>query len=66
MKTSAKIFSCSQSKTLAEKIAKEFGTPCFVYDENSISENYNQIKNVFAQEKRNIFYCQLVSQSALP
>ena len=27
MKTSAKIFSCSQSKTLAEKIAKEFGTP---------------------------------------
>ena len=27
MKTSAKIFSCSQSKTLAEEIAKEFGTP---------------------------------------
>ena len=27
MKTSAKIFSCSQSKTLAEKIAKEFGIP---------------------------------------
>ena len=27
MKTSAKIFSCSQSKTLAEEIAKEIGTP---------------------------------------
>ena len=26
MKTSAKIFSCSQSKTLAEEIAKKFGT----------------------------------------
>ena len=43
-------------KVFFESIAKEFGTPCFVYDENSISENYNQIKNVFAQEKRNIFY----------
>ena len=39
-----------------ENIAKEFGTPCFVYDEDLISENYNQIKNVFAQEKRNVFY----------
>ena len=39
-----------------ENIAKEFGTPCFVYDENLISENYNQIKNIFVKDKRNVFY----------
>ena len=39
-----------------KKIAGDFGTPCFIYSHNDLVKNFSEIKNVFASEKRKVFY----------
>ena len=39
-----------------KKIAADFGTPCFIYSHNDLVKNFSEIKNVFASEKRKVFY----------
>ena len=39
-----------------KKIAAEFGTPCFIYSHNDLVKNFSEINNVFASEKRKVFY----------
>ena len=39
-----------------KKIAGDFGTPCFIYSHNDLVQNFSEIKNVFASEKRKVFY----------
>ena len=39
-----------------KKIASDFGTPCFIYSHNDLVKNFSEIKNVFASEKRKVFY----------
>tara|TARA_B000000557_G_scaffold260776_1_gene258664 strand:+ start:7917 stop:9167 length:1251 start_codon:yes stop_codon:yes gene_type:complete len=39
-----------------KKIAGNFGTPCFIYSHNDLVKNFSEIKNVFASEKRKVFY----------
>jgi len=39
-----------------KKIAIDFGTPCFIYSHNDLVKNFSEIKNVFASEKRKVFY----------
>ena len=39
-----------------KKIAADFGTPCFIYSHNDLVKNFIEIKNVFASEKRKVFY----------
>ena len=39
-----------------KKIAAEFGTPCFIYSHNDLVKNFCEINNVFANEKRKVFY----------
>ena len=39
-----------------KKIAADFGTPCFIYSHNDLVKNFREIKNVFASEKRKVFY----------
>ena len=39
-----------------KKIAGDFGTPCFIYSHNDLVKNFREIKNVFASEKRKVFY----------
>ena len=39
-----------------QKIAKDFGTPCFVYSNDEICKNFNEINDTFANAKRKVFY----------
>ena len=39
-----------------KKLANDFGTPCFVYSESTISNNFNEIKNIFNTDKKKVFY----------
>ena len=39
-----------------KKIAGDFGTPCFIYSHDDLVKNFSEIKNVFASEKRKVFY----------
>ena len=39
-----------------QKIAKDFGTPCFIYSSNEIYKNFNEINESFSNEKRKVFY----------
>ena len=39
-----------------KKIAADFGTPCFIYSHNDLVRNFSEIKNIFASEKRKVFY----------
>ena len=39
-----------------KKIAGDFGTPCFIYSHNDLVRNFSEIKNIFASEKRKVFY----------
>lgn len=39
-----------------KKIAAEFGTPCFIYSHNDLVKNFCEINDVFANEKRKVFY----------
>ena len=39
-----------------KKIAGDFVTPCFIYSHNDLVKNFSEIKNVFASEKRKVFY----------
>ena len=47
---------CKIDGISAQEIADEFGTPCFVYSEKSIIENFKEIQDVFCSDKRNVFY----------
>lgn len=37
-------------------IADKFGTPCFIYSANSISQNFSEIKDIFCNEKNSVYY----------
>jgi diaminopimelate decarboxylase len=37
-------------------LAETYGTPCFVYSEDSISKNYNEINNAFSNNKKKVYY----------
>ncbi len=37
-------------------IADKFGTPCFIYSANSISQSFNEIKDIFCNEKNSVYY----------
>ncbi len=37
-------------------IALTYGTPCFLYSEETIIENFNAISNSFCSEKRHLYY----------
>ena len=39
-----------------KEIAEKFGTPCFVYSELSISRNFEEIRDVFSDDKKSIYY----------
>ena len=39
-----------------DDLAKDFGTPCFVYSESSISRNFNEIRDVFNTDKKKVYY----------
>jgi len=39
-----------------DDLAKDFGTPCFVYSESSISKNFNEIRDVFNTDKKKVYY----------
>ena len=39
-----------------QDIAKKYGTPCFVYSESSIISNFQEISNIFCNEKRSVYY----------
>lgn len=39
-----------------QDIAKKYGTPCFVYSESSIISNFQEINNIFCNEKRSVYY----------
>ena len=43
-------------KKSAAEIAKEFGTPCYVYSKHSIEASFNRFKNAFAHRKNLICY----------
>ena len=44
-------------------IAAEFGTPVYVYDAESIKEQYGKLKNSFSDNTR-FFYCLLYTSDA--
>ena len=39
-----------------KELAEKFGTPCFVYSESSISKSFQEIKDVFGSNKKDIYY----------
>ena len=39
-----------------KEIAEKFGTPCFVYSDLSISRNFEEIRDVFSDDKKSIYY----------
>jgi diaminopimelate decarboxylase len=42
-----------------QEVAEKFGTPCFVYSEKSISENFKEIRDIFCNDsdnKRSVYY----------
>ncbi len=39
-----------------DDLAKDFGTPCFVYSESSISKNFSEIRDVFNTDKKKVYY----------
>ena len=47
---------CEIDGISAQEIANDFGTPCFVYSEKSITESFKEIQDVFCNDKRNVFY----------
>jgi diaminopimelate decarboxylase len=40
----------------ANDVAKEFGTPCYVYSKNSIKTNFNRFKDAFGKRKNLVCY----------
>jgi len=40
----------------ASDVAKEFGTPCYVYSKNSIKTNFNRFKDAFGERKNLVCY----------
>ena len=47
---------CEIDGISAQEIANDFGTPCFVYSEKSITKSFKEIQDVFCNDKRNVFY----------
>ena len=47
---------CKIDGISVQEIADDFGTPCFVYSEKSIIENFKEIQDIFCSDKRNVFY----------
>ena len=39
-----------------QQVVEKFGTPCFVYSERSISENFKEIRDIFCEDKRSVYY----------
>jgi len=42
-----------------QEVAEKFGTPCFIYSEKSISENFKEIRDIFCNDsgnKRSVYY----------
>ena len=38
------------------ELAKKFGTPCFVYSESCIVENFKDIHDIFSSDKKKVYY----------
>ena len=47
---------CEIDGISVQEIANDFGTPCFVYSEKSITKSFKEIQDVFCNDKRNVFY----------
>ena len=48
--------SCQIDDVSVSDIADKFGTPCFIYSANSISQNFSEIKDIFCNEKNSVYY----------
>jgi len=39
-----------------QEVVEKFGTPCFVYSDRSISKNFKEIRDIFCEDKRSVYY----------
>ena len=44
------------NSTLLESVAREYGTPLYVYDEAKIISQYNRLKNAFGTQEVKLHY----------